>query len=52
MDPIFTQDFHRYVLQDLTQVPPLPRGEPVQKFEPKVKNSEKGEKSKKEKKQK
>lgn len=44
MDPIFSYDFHRFVLQDLNAVPP-PATEPVKKFE--LKPAKKSEKSKK-----
>lgn len=48
MDPIskdaFSRDFHRFVLQDLTAVPP-PTKEPIKKFE--IQPKKKSEKSKK-----
>ncbi|MCE5318576.1 MAG: hypothetical protein LLG04_14590 [Parachlamydia sp.] len=48
MDPIsreiFSYDFHRFVLQDATPIPPS-GAEPVKKFE--VKPAKKSEKSKK-----
>ena len=48
MDPIFSYDFHRFVLQDLANAPPPPKVEPVKKFELYPKKSEKSQKSKKE----
>ena len=52
MDPLFSYDFHRFVLQDLTRVPPPPKAEPVKKFELYPKKSEKSQGSRRESKKK